>query len=168
MSEPSRAKSLIAWRHHPIMTRKRSKRKPSEVFLSHSSRDLSFASRLAKSVSRAGIPVFFSKKNIRGAQEWHDEIGKALKRCNWFLLLLSPYSVKSKWVKHELLYALKENRFRGKIVPCLYKDCKPDNLSWTLSQFQFVDFRSGFDVGTRELLALWGVLYKPTKRKQKK
>lgn len=150
------------------MTRRRARRKPAEVFLSHSSRDLSFASRLAHAISAVGVPVFFSKKSIRGAQEWHDQIGKALKRCKWFVLLLSPHSVKSKWVKHELLYALKENRFREKIVPCLYKDCKPDNLSWTLSQFQFLDFRSGFDGGTRELLALWGLRYKPTTKRTRR
>ncbi|UVT14676.1 MAG: toll/interleukin-1 receptor domain-containing protein [Nitrospira sp.] len=150
------------------MIRRRARRKPAEVFLSHSAKDLSFASRLARSISSAGVPVFFSKKSIRGAQQWHDEIGKALKRCNWFLLVLSAHSVKSKWVKHELLYALKENRFREKIVPCLYKECKPDNLSWTLSQFQFIDFRSGFDGGAHELLALWGLKYRPTKHARKK
>jgi hypothetical protein len=42
------------------------------------------------------------KANIRGAQQWHDEIGTALKRCDWFLLVLSPQSVRSMWVKHEL------------------------------------------------------------------
>jgi hypothetical protein len=62
-----------------------------------------------------------SKANIRGAQQWHDEIGTALKRCDWFLLVLSPQSVRSMWVKHELVYALQASRYRGRIIPVLCK-----------------------------------------------
>lgn len=149
------------------MNRKRVRQRPAEVFLSHSSKNLSFASRLAKTITAAGVSVFFSKKSIRGAQEWHDQIGVALKRCNWFVLLLSPDSVKSKWVKHELVYALQADRYRGRIVPCLHKACRHDNLSWTLAQFQFVDFRSDFDDGCRELFALWALNY-PSRKKRKK
>jgi hypothetical protein len=141
------------------MKRRKARRKPAEVFLSHSSKNLSFATRLAKALTAAGVPVFFSKKSIRGAQEWHDQIGMALKRCDWFVLLLSPHSIKSKWVKRELVYALQANRYRERIVPCLHKTCNPDNLSWTLSQFQFVDFRADFDAGCRELFAVWGLKY---------
>jgi hypothetical protein len=67
--------------------------------------------------------VFLSKANIQGAQQWHDQIGTALRRCDWFLLVLSPQSVQSRWVKHELIYALQENRYRERIIPVLYKTC---------------------------------------------
>jgi hypothetical protein len=150
------------------MRKKRARQKPAEAFLSHSSKNSSFATRLAKALAAASVPVFFSKKSIRGAQEWHDQIGIALKRCNWFLLVLSPHSVKSKWVKHELLYALQSNRYREKIVPCLYRNCKPENLSWTLDQFQRVDFRTDFDSGCRELFAIWGLEHPLTKRRRKR
>lgn len=40
-----------------------------------------------------------SKEHIGGAQEWHDEIGAALDRCDWFPVVLSPQSVASRWVK---------------------------------------------------------------------
>ena len=64
--------------------------KPAEIFLSHSSKDEAFASRIAGTLSRHGLKVFYSRKSIRGAQQWHDEIGQALSRCNWFLIVLSP------------------------------------------------------------------------------
>jgi hypothetical protein len=141
------------------MSRKRSAA-PTEAFLSHSSKNGAFADRLASVLSGHKIKTFYSKKSIRGAQEWHDEIGAALKRCDWFLLVLSPQSVASRWVKHELIYALQENRYRGRIVPLQYKTCDADSLSWTLPGFQWIDFRKDFDQGCKELLALWNRRYK--------
>ena len=80
---------------------------PNEVFLSHSNRDRPFVRKLVDVLRRRGIPVWYSETNIQGAQQWHDEIGAALRRCDWFVLVLSPHAVESKWVKRELLYSLR-------------------------------------------------------------
>jgi len=72
---------------------------PEEIFLSHSSADRPFTTKLADVLRRHGIPVWYSDTNILGAQQWHDEIGVALGRCDWLVLVLSPSSVASKWVK---------------------------------------------------------------------
>src|SRR5689334_12995666 len=98
------------------MSRKRNVA-PNEVFLSHSSRNGAFTNRLSEILRTHGVKNFVSKENIRGAQQWHDEIGAALKRCDWFLVVLSPQSVRSRWVKHELIYALQASRYRDRIVP---------------------------------------------------
>jgi hypothetical protein len=94
------------------MPRKR-KAVPSEIFISHSNKNASFVNRLKEVLAAHGLKSFMSKTSIRGAQQWHDEIGTALRRCDWFLLILSPQSVTSAWVNHELIYALQENRYRG-------------------------------------------------------
>lgn len=133
---------------------------PKEVFLSHSSRDRQFASEVAEVIRRHGIPVWYSETNIVGAQEWHDEIGAALQRCNWFVVILSPNSMKSTWVKNELLFALNHHQYKNKIVPILHKNCKYEKLSWTLSNFQIVDFRQSDADGYRELLRVWGLGFK--------
>lgn len=131
--------------------------KPAEIFLSHASADRKFANRLAAVLGRHGLKVFYSRKSVRGAQQWHDEIGRALARCNWFLLVLSPAAVKSDWVKRELVYALQSKRYRKHIAPLVLTKCNVDKLSWTLAGFQRIDFKKRFDEGCRELLALWGV-----------
>ena len=92
---------------------------------------------------------------------WHDEIGSALRRCDWFVLVLSPGAVASLWVKRELLYSLQESRFEGRIVPLLNEPCPYDELSWTLASMQTVDFTHGFDSGCRGLLRIWGIGYRP-------
>jgi hypothetical protein len=92
-----------------------------------------------------------------GAQQWHDEIGQALGRCDWFVVLLSPASVKSQWVKRELLYALNRSRYSNRIVPVKLKECDWSALSWTLETIQMVDCTISFDDGCRALLRVWGL-----------
>lgn len=119
--------------------------------------------RIAAMLRRHGIPVWYSETNILGAQQWHDEIGKALARCDWFLLILSPHATRSDWVKRELLYALRTPRYRDRILPVSHRACEPAKLSWTLEDFQMVDFMGEFDAGCRALLRTWGVGFVPEK-----
>jgi len=137
---------------------------PNEIFLSHASEDKKFAHALAQVLRAHGLPVWFSRTNIRGAQQWHDEIGAALRRCDWFLVALTPRSVASMWVKRELLFALQQNHYENRIVPLLVQPCDHEKLSWTLSLSQFVDFTGLFDDGCRELLRIWGVGFDPNAR----
>ena len=61
---------------------------PKEIFLSHSTLDEPFVTSISEVLRRHGIPVWYSRTNILGAQQWHDEIGAALKRCDWLALVL--------------------------------------------------------------------------------
>jgi hypothetical protein len=133
---------------------------PTEVFVSHSSKNADFISRLNGVLTDHKVKSFVSKENIRGAQQWHDEICTALKRCDWFVLVLSPQSVRSRWVKHELIYALQASRYRERIIPVLYRQCDTDALSWTLSSIEWIDFRGDFDEACKQLLQIWQLKYK--------
>jgi hypothetical protein len=133
---------------------------PNEVFLSHSSLDREFADEVAGVLRRHGIPIWYSEINIVGAQQWHDEIGAALRRCDWLVVLLSANSIESIWVKREVLFALNDHRYDERIVPVLYQTCDHAQLSWTLSLLEMVDFTQDFENGFRELLRIWGIGYR--------
>ena len=134
--------------------------RPAEVFLSHSHHDKAAVEKLEEMLVLHGVPVWYSETNIKGAQQWLDEIGEALERCDWFVVLLTPAAVKSQWVKRELTYALNEPRYGSRIVPLLLKKCDYKKLAWPLLTLQMIDFKS-FPAGSRKLLALWGIGYKP-------
>jgi hypothetical protein len=136
-------------------------RVPKEIFLSHSQADRKFVNRLIKVLQAFNIRFWYSRSHLVGAQEWQDEIGRALDRCDWFALVLSPAAIKSEWVRRELSYALNERRYRGRIVPLLIRPCQHKRLSWTLSAFQFVDFSDDFALGCERLLRVWGKHYLP-------
>jgi hypothetical protein len=126
-----------------------------EVFLSHASQDHLIARRLKEVLVAHDIPIWFIPHRIHGAQQWQDEIGSALAKCGWFIVLLTPHAVKSMWVKRELNYALSKKRYKDRIIPVQFKRCDFEELSWTLSQFQFVDFRKGYWHGCEKLLHIW-------------
>lgn len=136
---------------------------PSEVFLSHSAKDRAFVNRLADVLERHSVPYWYSKRRLAPGQQWHDEIGSALARCDWFAVILSGSSVRAKWVKRELVYALSDDRCEDRIVPVLLESCDYRDLSWTLGGFQMVDFQGDFDKGCTEMLATWGLAYTPLK-----
>jgi TIR domain len=129
--------------------------KPREVFLSHASADRRTAERIVAELRRCGIKVWYSRTNLRGAQAWHDEIGKALGRCDWLVVILTPAAVRSEWVRREVTYALIQKRYRERIVPLLVKPCRHRRLSWTLAGLQMVSFRRSFRVGVADLLKVW-------------
>lgn len=140
-------------------------RRPKELFLSHAHADRVFLRRLTAVLNNCGIPYWYSRAHLIGAQQWHDEIGRALARCDWFLVVLSPAATKSEWVKREFVYALNERRYKGKIIPLLRSPCNYNRLSWTLGEFQMVDFSNDFDEGCKNLLKVWARRLEPAKSK---
>ncbi len=135
------------------------------VFISHSSRDRRFVTRIARILEQHKISYWYSATHIAGAKQWHDEIGHALAHCNWFLIVLTPDAIRSEWVKRELVFALNEGRYRKRIVPLLRKPCKYSRLSWTLPGFELLDFTVDFEAGCRQLLRVWSLNYKPVATK---
>ena len=129
---------------------------PREAFLSHSSEDRAMAQRIAEMLGEHGVPTFYALSNILAHQQWQDEILKALQRCDWFLVLLSPDAVRSMWVKRETAVALNERRYEHKIVPLNYRDCDLGPLEW-LRPYQFVDFRGDFGEARGCCCAAWGL-----------
>lgn len=104
-----------------------------------------------------GVRVWTAPARVHGGDKWHDEIGKALERCDWYAVALTRRSVTRPWVQRELLYALRTNRYDGRIVPLLFEPCPLEKLSWTLPGFQLIDFTQGVDQAHRRLLAVWGI-----------
>lgn len=135
--------------------------RPKKLFVSHATADRKFLEKLTAVPQKRGVSFWHSRKDIRGAQQWHDEIGTALRKCDWFILVLSPAAARSKWVKRELLYALQEDHYEKHIVPVVARQCDFKRLSWTLSSFQFIDFSRNFERGCRELFRIWGMRYTP-------
>jgi hypothetical protein len=142
-------------------SRKRTGRShPVEVFLSHSAKDKRFLERLATVLRNHGLSVWFSEHGIRGAAQWHDEIGEALSRCDWMIVILSPAAIASRWVKREVAHAIEEPRFDGRIIPVRISVCEAKDLSWVLPQIQTIDFIGRFDEACRELFDIWGIRYR--------
>ena len=133
---------------------------PKEIFLSHAAADRKHATALADVLGAHGLKVWYSDANIKNATQWHNEIGRALARCDWFVLIMTKNSAASKWVRWELMYALREDQYEDHILPILFKKCDyRNNLSWTLDGFQMVKCVGKKRIDYRRVLSTWGIAY---------
>jgi len=135
-----------------------------QVFLSHSSEDRRFASRLARTLENHGVTVWYSATSIRGSQEWQNEIGRALASCRWFVLVGTRAACKKPrgtpwWVQREVIYALGAKRYEGRLLPLLLQRAELSKLSWFLPQIEYVDFRGDYHVACARLLRTWKKAY---------
>jgi hypothetical protein len=92
-----------------------------KIFLSYSDVDEDFARELSGHLSRAGNEVLDPAQNLIGGQNWHLEIGRALDESDAFVVLVSPEAARSPWQRHEIDYALTQQRFEGRLVPVFLK-----------------------------------------------
>jgi hypothetical protein len=96
-----------------------------DVFVCHSSREKRFARKMVKDITSQGYKVWFDEFTMRPGESMYEKIQLGIKNSLWFLIILSPRSVKSQWCRRELNNALQEEFERGRnyVVPILYKKC---------------------------------------------
>lgn len=112
-----------------------------DIFISYSRRDTEFVTRLASDLNAQVTGVWFDQSTIQLGQKWHDEIMDGIRECKAFILVLSPDSVESKYVREEVNKALELGKT---IFPVIYRPA-----TWTgefktlVSEVQTLDLRSG-------------------------
>lgn len=73
-----------------------------QVFLSYSSADVLVARRLARVLEQVEIRVFVDILRLRASHDLDYEIHRAINDCQVGVVLLSPSSLRSDWVRREL------------------------------------------------------------------
>ena len=106
------------------------------VFLSYSQADKEWADSLRAGLAKAGLRVASSLEDIDPGMNWHMEAGKALEEAEAMVILLSPDSVESPYVRAEIEYALSSPRFRDRLISVLIEDT--DDVPWILRRQQFI------------------------------
>jgi membrane protein YdbS with pleckstrin-like domain len=131
-----------------------------KVFVSHSSKDRALVEReIIQLLERHGIDTWYARHDIAGAEQWHDKIAGALKDCRSFIVVLTPNSVDSTWVKTETRWAM--NRPEIRVVPVVTEDCDSDAIHIGLGQIQWIDFRAPREEFQTRLLAVFGKSLRP-------
>lgn len=106
------------------------------VFISYSHTDKKWADALRSGLTEEGFEVTVPGDDIEAGENWHLEIGKALDRANAMVVLLSPESVASRYIRAEIEYALGSPHFRDRLIPLLVKPT--DDVPWILRKQQFI------------------------------
>ena len=83
-------------------------------FISYSGKDQEFADRLYADLQREGVRCWFAPHHVQAGKKLHEQIDMAIRLHERLLLILSPDSINSEWVKTEIAKArkreIKENK----------------------------------------------------------
>jgi len=120
---------------------------PVSIFISYSRTDSEFVDRLEADLQARNFRTWVDRHKLEGGQIWLDEIEKSIEQCQVLLVVLSPASVTSQYVRMEYRYARSLDRL---VIPLLYRPCP--RVPIDLSSLQRVNFESAYEQGLKELL----------------
>jgi hypothetical protein len=106
------------------------------VFLSYSPADERFAKQLALELTQRGCDVWDPRAELFAGDNWAEQIGQALKQSKAMVVLLSPDSVNSDWVRREIEYALGDPNYAGRLFPVLVRPT--EEVPWILRKLQIL------------------------------
>ena len=93
------------------------------VFISHATSDDAFARELRLVLEGLQIPVWVDSRNLRGGNVLAPEIAQAIAQARQVLVILSPHTINSPWVRREIRQALQVQKSRQadgyRVIPLL-------------------------------------------------
>lgn len=126
-----------------------------QVFISHSSADDAFVTRLSADLRAAGVQTWVDHENIPAGADWDESVEAALETCDVLVLVLSPQAVESRNVTDEWSYFFD---LQKSIYPVMQSDCK---VPFRLRRLQRVNFTREYEAGLHHLLRSLGTEISP-------
>ena len=121
------------------------------IFISYSRRDDETMRKITFFLRDQGFKVWVdNEKLIPGTPAWEESIENAIKKAFAVIVILSPDSKNSEWVRREITYA---DQFDKRVFPVLIKGDEDDSLPIRLVTRQYVDLRKNEEAGLTALSA---------------
>ncbi len=108
-----------------------------KIFISYSRKDTDFVRKLAGDLESAGYDVWWDITDLRGGDDWVSMIPAAIAASQYVIVVLTPNSIESAWVRKEYTQALS---LRKKIIPIMLVQCA---IPFSLNTINFVNFSIG-------------------------
>ena len=90
--------------------------KKKKIFISYSRKDIEVTNYLATELRKRGVDVFVDYQKLIAGTNFMENIALEIEKSDYFIFLISPNSVASKWVAGEVTWAV-ENEIT--IIPVL-------------------------------------------------
>lgn len=104
----------------------------SSIFLSHNLKDKPFVRKLGADLWENGVKAWIDEVELKVGDSLTTTISKAITESQYVGVIISPHSIKSKWVEKELSWALSEEirRQKVKVLPIFLGGCAvPDAIA---------------------------------------
>ena len=111
-----------------------------KVFISHASTDAKLAKRVAHVLREAGFKVWDDTQILPG-DNWGTQLAEALQESEAMVVLLTPNSLHSPNLSHELGYALGNEGYKGRVIPVLTaspEQLPKEDIPWILHKFHMI------------------------------
>ncbi len=106
---------------------------PGHIFISHATKDDPFVKELRIALESLKLPVWVDSRNLRGGNKLKPEIDKAIEEARQVIVVLSPNTVNSPWVRKEISKALEIEKTRQaegyRVIPLLLPGIEPSALA---------------------------------------
>jgi hypothetical protein len=114
-----------------------------KIFISYSRRDADFAQQIDEYFQGSGYDIFTDVNDIEIGDAWSNIIEKNISTCDLFVVIVTNAALRSEEIEKEVLQAQKENK---KIIPCIHKDVKYDEIKWNLKSIQGINFQDKYEL----------------------
>jgi hypothetical protein len=126
------------------------------IFISYSRKDIDFVRKLAGDLEKAGYDVWWDLTDLRGGDEWVTRIAAAIEASETVIVVLSPNSIQSEWVRKEYTQAIGLHK---RIIPIMFM---PSPVPFALNTINYVNFVAGeYQDNFETLLTALGYTDKP-------
>ncbi len=127
------------------------------IFISYARSDRLKAKRLARELQKTGASIWFDEWQLRVGDSLRERIDDALSTSDYLLILLSPSSARSKWIRKEWSSAFSRELSSRSItvIPVLLADCQ---VPAEIASRQVIDLRTEFNARVRQFAEQFAVL----------
>jgi nucleoid DNA-binding protein len=101
------------------------------IFISHVQQDRDYASTLRKALKNAGLSVW-EPESLQPGENWRLRSGEALEKADVVIVVLSPESSSSEWLRKEIEFAISSPRLKGHVIPVLRRPAR--DIPWILRE----------------------------------
>ncbi len=95
------------------------------IFLSHSHKDNAWCDEFVNELSKYDVDIWYDRQSLDAGARWVRTIGEELANRDLFLIILTPDSWKSEWVREELDLAFAAKK---PIIALILKQTQPDGF----------------------------------------
>ncbi len=113
------------------------------VFLSYSRKDNEIMQKVRDKLRDDGLPVWTDEKLEPGTRSWKESIENALESADCLVVILSPESKKSPWVREEMNYAEAQD---VRIFPIMAAGDEKSSVPFGYITAQWIDIRSESEI----------------------
>jgi hypothetical protein len=106
------------------------------VYISHCSKDSEVAAAIAAELLREGHEVF-PEDDFAAGSNWAMEIARNLARASAMVVLVSPASMKSAYVRKDIEFALGAEQFKDRLIPVILR--RSNDVPWILNEIASIE-----------------------------